>query len=229
MSNQLTTVLKTENSSGGSDWDTKRVAGLILGLILLSAAGYAFAVYLLPFLITLAWNLVELVVAGVIAVFLLAIIFNGKFWRAMRYLTEGIAQALLGWVIEMNPWTILQNKIDEARKDREQLRVQGAKLKAQQDSLSDQLKENEEILRLKQTEIKIVQAKLQQNPKDDSAQENYEIATNAFTNAKTFIDGLKPTYNDVCKLVAFTDKAYRKSGIALSNSGKYFEVAKGTI
>jgi hypothetical protein len=135
---QLSTVTGGKNASGGG-WDNKRISGLLLRLGIIGAGAWFFTQYLLPFLLKMVWGTAQLMVGAVIVGFLGYLIFNPKFRRFIRYSTEAIAQWLLGWVIEMNPFNILQIKIDEARKDREQLRIQGAKLKGQQDSLAEQI------------------------------------------------------------------------------------------
>jgi chromosome segregation ATPase len=119
------------------------------------------------------------------------ILTNSKFWRGIRYFSEAVAQGVLGWAIEMNPWNILNLQVEEAEKDREQLRIHGEKLKAQEASLHLQLEENERNLKQAQAEVKICQAKLQKNPDDFDTQLALETSATNFNNAKDFIDGVK--------------------------------------
>jgi hypothetical protein len=154
------------------------------------------------------------------------ILTNRKFWRGIKYFSEAIAQGTLGWAIEMNPWNILNLQVEEAEKDREQLRIHGEKLKGQETSLKLQLEENERNLRQAQAEVKICQAKLQKNPDDFDTQLALETSATNFNNAKDFIDAVKPVENDVKNLVVFADKAYRKSGVALLNSKNTIKIQK---
>jgi hypothetical protein len=144
----------------------------------------------------------------------------------MRYFSESIAQGTLGWAIEMNPWNILNLQVEEAEEDRDQLRIHGEKLKAQQTSLQLQLEENERNLRQAQEEVKICQARLQKNPDDFDTQLALETSATNFNNSKDFIDAVKPVANDVKNLVVFADKAYRKSGVALLNSKNTIKIQK---
>jgi hypothetical protein len=207
-------------------WDAKKTWGTIMAVIILGGLAVLFYIYILPFLLTMVWGTVQLVIGIAIALVLLMILTNPKFWRGIRYFSEAVAQATLGWAIEMNPWNILNLQVEEAEKDREQLKIHGEKLKAQESSLQLQLEENERNLRQAQAEVKICQAKLQKNPDDFDTQLALETSATNFNNAKDFIDSVKPVENDVRNLVVFADKAYRKSGVALLNSKNTIKIQK---
>ena len=109
--------------------EPKNIATAIIGLSLFAGMAYLFAVYLLPFLITVTWNLVNLMIGGVLMGILLMIVTSRKFWRALRYFSEFIANYTIGIAIELNPFNILQMKIEQGYKDRNTLYQQAAKLK----------------------------------------------------------------------------------------------------
>ncbi len=207
-------------------WDAKKTWGTIMTVIILGGLLVLFYIYVLPFLLSLVWGTVQLVIGIAVAIVLLMILTNPKFWRGMRYFSEAIAQGTLGWAIEMNPWNILNLQVEEAEKDRDQLRIHGEKLKAQESSLQLQLEENERNLRQAQEEVKICQTRLQKTPDDFDTQLALETSATNFNNAKDFIDGVKPVANDVKNLVIFADKAYRKSGVALLNSKNTIKIQK---
>ena len=206
--------------------DPKKIWGTIMTVIILAGLGLLFYLYILPFLLSVVWGTVQLIVGIAVAIVLLMILTNAKFWRGIRYFSEAIAQGTLGWAIEMNPWNILNLQIEQAEKDREQLKVHGEKLKAQETSLQLQLEENERNLRQAQEEVKLCQAKLQRTPDDFDTQLALETSATNFNNAKDFIDAVKPVANDVKNLVVFADKAYRKSGVALLNSKNTIKIQK---
>lgn len=206
--------------------DPKKTWGTIMTLVILGGLALLFYIYILPFLLSVVWGTVQLVIGIAVAIFLLMILTNKKFWRGLRYFSEAIAQGTLGWAIEMNPWNILNLQVEEAEKDREQLRIHGEKLKAQESSLHLQLEENEKNLRQAQEEVRICQARLQKNPDDFDTQLALETSSTNFSNSKDFIDSVKPVANDVKNLVVFADKAYRKSGVALLNSKNTIKIQK---
>lgn len=207
-------------------WDAKKTWGIIMMVVILGGLGLLFYMYILPFLLSVVWGTVQLIVGIAIAIVLLMILTNPKFWRGIRYFSEAVAQGFLGWAIEMNPWNILNLQVEEAEKDRDQLRIHGEKLKTQETSLQLQLEENEKNLRQAQEEVKICQARLQKNPEDFDTQLALETSATNFNNAKDFIDAVKPVANDVKNLVLFADKAYRKSGVALMNSKNTIKIQK---
>ncbi len=206
--------------------DPKKTWGTILTLAILAGLAVLFYIYILPFLLSVVWGTVQLIIGIAVAIVLLMILTNKKFWRGLHYFSEAVAQGMLGWAIEMNPWNILNLQVEEAEKDRDQLRIHGEKLKAQETSLQMQLEENERNLRQAQAEVKICQARLAKNPDDFDTQLALETAATNFNNAKDFIDAVKPVSNDVKNLVLFADKAYRKSGVALLNSKNTIKIQK---
>lgn len=207
-------------------WDAKKTWGTVMMVAILGGLALLFYLFILPYLLTVVWGTIQLVIGIAIAIVLLMILTNPKFWRGIRYFSEAVAQGFLGWAIEMNPWNILNLQVEEAEKDREQLRIHGEKLKAQESSLQLQLQENERNLRQAQEEVKICQARLQKKPDDFDTQLALETSTTNFNNAKDFIDAVKPVANDVNNLVDFADKAYRKSGVALLNSKNTIKIQK---
>ncbi len=221
MANEL---LKTNVES--SAWDAKKFWGTFIMLVILGGLAVLFYIYVLPFLLSVVWGTVQLIIGIAVAIVLLMIVTNPKFWRGIRYFSEAIAQGLLGWAIEMNPWNILNLQVEQAEKDREQLRKHSEKLKAQETSLQQQLEQNERNLRQAAEEIRLCQARLQKNPNDFDTQLALETSTTNFNNAKDFIDAVKPVANDVKNLVVFADKAYRKSGVALLNSKNTIKIQK---
>jgi len=209
-----------------SKWDAKKTWGTIFMVAILGGLALLFYIYILPFLLSVVWGTVQLIIGIVVALVLLMILINPKFWRGIRYFSEAVAQGTLGWAIEMNPWNILNLQVEEAEKDRDQLRIHGEKLKAQESSLQLQLEENEKNLRQAQEEVKICKIRLQKNPDDFDTQLALETSATNFNNAKDFIDAVKPVANDVKNLVVFADKAYRKSGVALLNSKNTIKIQK---
>src|SRR6201995_2101554 len=97
--------------------EPKNIATAIIGISLAAGLAYGFLTYVLPWLVKVTWSLVNLVIGGVVCGFLLMIVSSRKFWRALRYLSEFIANYTIGVVIELNPFSILQLKIDQGYKD----------------------------------------------------------------------------------------------------------------
>lgn len=203
-------------------WDAKKISGTLMVTIILGALGLVAYIYLLPFILATVWDTIKLCIALPIAGILLYTLTNKKFWRAIGYFSEAMAQFLLGWAIELNPFGILYAQVESAEKDREELLLQTTKLKGQQAKLSNGLQENDKTMRIAAEKIKILKENKVRNPLDEDIDLQLEAIGADFTNAKEYIDSVKPISNDINRLVMFGDKAYRKTGIAL-------EIAKKTI
>jgi len=208
------------------EWDAKKISGRFIALALFAGLGLLFYVYILPFLLKMVWDTIHLAIGAVILAFILITLFNKKFWRGLGYLSEAIAQGTLGFAIEMNPWNILYDQVENSERDREELFKQGERLKAQDSKLTSQLNENDKIMTQAQAEIKICKQRLSEHPNDLDTQLALETSTTNFNNSKDFIDGVKPISNDIKKLVDFADKAYRKSGVALQNAKNTIKIQK---
>src|SRR5437868_11361913 len=109
--------------------EPKNIATTIIGVSLIAGLAYGFLTYVLPWLVTVTWSLVNLVIGGVVLGFLLMIVSSRKFWRALKYLSAFLANYSIGLAIELNPFNILQAKIDQGYKDRETLFRQSGRLK----------------------------------------------------------------------------------------------------
>jgi hypothetical protein len=76
----------------------------------------------------------------------------------MKYFSEFIANCSIGLAIELNPFNILQAKIDQGYKDRDTLYKQSARLKGKQSELVEKLDEKEKELQLNIQKVKILQS-----------------------------------------------------------------------
>ncbi|HRH47627.1 MAG TPA: hypothetical protein PLP23_02675 [Panacibacter sp.] len=199
--------------------EPKNAATTIIGLSLFAGLGYLFAVYLLPFLITVTWNLVNLIIGGAVLGFLLMIVTNRKFWRAIRYFSEFIANYTIGIAIELNPFNILQMKIEQGYKDRNTLFQQSAKLKGKQSELMDKLGDKEKELQLNAQKVKILQQE-KTNPRQ------IDLYANNILRCREYIDNVSPIVGDLNKLIKFSETAYEESGIMLEDAKLDLEAKK---
>jgi hypothetical protein len=211
------TIEKTKKPGWFSE--PKNVATTVVGLSLAAGLAYGFLTFVLPWLVTVTWNLVNLAVGGLILGFLLMVITNKKFWRALKYLSEFIANYTIGIAIELNPFAILQAKIDQGYEDRNTLYKQSAKLKGKQSELLDKLKEKEKELQLNAQKVKILQAE-----KGNSRQ--IDLYANNVLRCREYIDNVTPIAGDLNKLTKFADMAYEESGIMLEDAKLDLEAKK---
>lgn len=200
--------------------EPKNVATTIIGVSLFAGLAYGFLTYVLPWLVTVTWNLVNLVIGGVILGFLLMIVTNKKFWRSLRYFSEFIANYTIGLAIELNPFNVLQMKIEQGYKDRNTLYQQAARLKGKKSELTDKLTEKEKELQLNIQKVKILQAEQGANSRQA------DLYANNVLRCREYIDNVSPIVGDLDKLITFADAAYEESGIMLEDAKLDLEAKK---
>jgi hypothetical protein len=209
-----------QNAKTPGRWsEPKNIAAALVGLALVTGLAYGFLTYVLPWLIKVTWNMVNLVIAGVVLGFLLMTITNRKFWRALKYFSEFVANYSIGLAIELNPFNILQAKIEQGYKDRETLYRQSGRLKGKQSELTEKLAEKEKELQLNIQKVKILQA-----GKGESRQIN--LYTNNVMRCREYIENVTPIVSDLNKLILFADAAYEESGVMLEDAKLDLEAKK---
>lgn len=199
--------------------EPKNIATAVIGLSLAAGLGYGFLTYVLPWLVTVTWNLVNLVIGGVVMGFLLMIVTSRKFWRALKYLSAFIANYSIGLAIELNPFNILEAKIEQGYKDRKTLYEQSARLKGKQSELMDKLGDKEKELQLNIQKVKVLQA-------EGSKNRQIDLYANNVIRCREYIDNITPIVGDLNKLVSFSDAAYEESGIMLEDAKLDLEAKK---
>lgn len=199
--------------------EPKNIATAIIGISLFAGLTYGFVTFILPWLIHVTWSLINLIIGGVILGFILMIITNKKFWRALKYFSEFIANYTIGVAIELNPFNILKAKIEQGYEDRETLYKQAARLKGKQSELSEKLTTKEKELQLNVQKVKILQQEKGNNRQID-------LYANNVLRCREYIDNVTPIVGDLNKLIAFADMAYEESGIMLEDAKLDLEAKK---
>lgn len=191
--------------------DPKNIAATIISIALFAGIGYGFIFFVLPWLITITWSLVNLIIGGVVLVFLLMLLTAKKFWRTITYLSAFVADYTIGMAIELNPFTILQLKINQGYKDRDTLYKQGARLKGKQVELMDKLSAKEKELQLNIQKVKILQV-------ENKSHRQVDLYANNVVRCREYIDNVTPVMGDLNKLITFAEAAYDESGIMLEDA-----------
>jgi hypothetical protein len=204
-----TLIQKTKTPGWWSE--PKHIATAIVGLAFFGGLAYGFLTYVLPWLVTVTWNLVNLIIGGVVCGFLLMTVCSRKFWRALKYFSEFIANYSIGLAIELNPFNILEAKIDQGYKDRSTLAKQSARLKGKQSELTEKLDEKDKELQLNIRKVKILQ-------QENGSNRQVNLYTNNVMRCREYIDNVTPIVTDLNKLIQFADAAFEESGIMLEDA-----------
>ncbi len=214
--------LSTEPIKNAWFSEPKNVATTVVGGSVLLGLTYAFLTFVLPWLVTVTWNLVNLIIGGTVLGLLLLIITNKKFWRAIKYFSEFIANYTIGIAIELNPFNILQAKIDQGYEDRDTLYKQAAKLKGKQSELMGKLDDRQKELKLNAQKVKILKV-------EDPRSKQIDLYSNNVLRCQEYIDNVSPIVGDLNKLITFADMAYEESGIMLEDAKLDLEAKKRFI
>lgn len=202
-----------QNTKTPGWWSEPRnIATAIVGLALTAGLAYGFLTYVLPWLVKVTWNMVNLIIAGVACGFLLMTVTNRKFWRALKYFSEFIANCSIGLAIELNPFNILEAKIDQGYKDRNTLYKQSGRLKGKQSELTEKLNEKEKEMQLNIQKVKILQGG------GSNASHQINLYSNNVMRCREYIDNVAPIVGDLNKLIVFADAAYEESGVMLEDA-----------
>lgn len=199
--------------------EPKNIATAIIMLSLFAGLAYGFLTIILPWLLTVTWSLINLVIGGVILGFMLMIATNKKFWRSLKYFSEFIANYSIGLAIELNPFNILQTRIDQGYDDRNTLYRQCARLKGKQSELVDKLNVKEKELQLNVQKVKILRSEAKNNRQID-------LTSNNVIRCREYIDNVTPIVGDLNKLIRFAEAAYEESGIMLEDAKLDLEAKK---
>jgi phage shock protein A len=111
--------------------------------ILIGFFGWA-AYKLFPILTTIAWNTVNLIIAGAVLFFLIAFITNGKVQATISYMFQALCRGFASIAVELNPIAILEGHIEDLNKKQGKVEVQITALKGQLSKLSSKIDERKE-------------------------------------------------------------------------------------
>ena len=201
--------------SQGKNW-----AKLIVGGLLATGAVYLFGTYVLPWLVTFAWDLEKLILAAIaIGVTLFA---ASIFWQRIGYIYEALLELTLGWVVDFDPFVISRHQIEEKENDRELLKVEGTKVEGKKIELQEQVAVETKKASTAQATILELRSRLQkpslsEDDKDD-AQGQLQLQVRNFGRSQEFINTVTPYLQDLSKISAFAKKAYKLSGFAIEDA-----------
>jgi len=211
--------LSQQSKKAGWFSEPKNIATSVIGLSFFAGIAYGFFTFVLPWLVTVTWNMVNLIIGGSVLGFLLMIVTSKKFWRALKYMSAFIANYTIGMAIELNPFNILHARIEQGYDDRNTLFKQAARLKGKQSELMDKLSAKEKELQLNVQKVNILKA-------EKANARQMDLYANNVLRCREYIDNVTPVVSDLNKLIRFADMAYEESGIMLEDAKLDLEAKK---
>jgi len=211
--------LNQQSKKAGWFSEPKNIATSVIGLSFFAGIAYGFFTFVLLWLVTVTWNMVNLIIGGSVLGFLLMIVTSKKFWRALKYMSAFIANYTIGVAIELNPFNILHARIEQGYDDRNTLFKQAARLKGKQSELMDKLSAKEKELQLNVQKVNILKA-------EKANARQMDLYANNVLRCREYIDNVTPVVSDLNKLIRFADMAYEESGIMLEDAKLDLEAKK---
>lgn len=213
MNNELAKTLNPK--SGGSTWDTKKIFGVIMGVILvvgvLAGVGTLLWLYILPGLMKLVGFTIVAAVGAAIAMVLFWVFSSPKFWLGLRLLGESIAQNTLGHFIEMDRFGVLQMQIDDGHADRAKILAAAKEVGGENENLIKQVQERDQKMKINKAKVNILAKELSDNYNEEKEGE-YNSYLRKFNNDKLYIDKVQPLVITTGQLHKAAMKAYTKHG-----------------
>lgn len=212
--------------------DPKNVVITIVGAAIICGLFYLFATYIMPWLITVTWDLVNLTIGIVVLGILLIIFTSKKFWRSIKYLSELIGRYTLGLVIEMNPFNILEMKIERAVKDRDALKNAGNRVSGKKIELESKIRNKKGDLTNTIRQAEALKEKAKRSLKDGNETEatlyaaDYEVQAAKVTQLRDYIESLTPIVQDLGFLETHYKKVYRLCGTRIEISRNELELGR---
>jgi len=212
--------------------DPKNIVITIVGATLICCLLYAFGVFVLPWLTTVVWNLVNVIIGTVVCGILLIIFTSKKFWRSIKYLSELIGRYTLGIVIEMDPFNILQMKIEQAEKDRESLKKSGNRVSGKKTELESKVNnKKDELTKTIQSATTLrdkTKALLQKGDEAEATLHaaDYEVQATKVAQLRNYIEALTPIVQDLTFLENHYKKVYKLCGTKIEISKNELELGR---
>ena len=188
--------------------------GTIVGLGILGVIGY----YVFPIATTIVWNTVNFAIACASAFLLYIVLSNKKLWMSFFYLYEILMKKLVGVVIELDPFIIAEDYIQDIVKERENLMKKTEEVDGQKEGIIAKISEKE---REKKKQLNIAaQAQISKMPMEMAN------ATRQVQRLDQFIQQLSPIRDNLQKIGDYLTAVHKNSGYMLDDMKNDLELKK---
>jgi hypothetical protein len=188
--------------------------GTIIGLGILGAMGY----YLLPILSTIVWNTINFGIACAVAFILYMILSNRKLWMSLFYLYEILLKKLVGIVIELDPFIIAEDYINDIEKERNILYDKTVEVDAQKEGIEMKIKEKQKE---KQKQLDIAGA-----AKTNGMGMELANASRQVSRLEGYIQQLTPIRDNLGKIGNYLTQVHKNSKYMLDDMKNDLELKK---
>jgi phage shock protein A len=188
--------------------------GTIAGLGILVAIGY----YVLPILTAVVWNTVNFGIAlACLGVFLYCIT-HRKLRMSLFYLYEILMKKLVGIVIELDPFIIAEDYINDMQEEREKLYAQATDVDAQKEKIHIKIKEKESEISKLMTKAQVA--------KEKNMMPELGNATRQIGRLNEYIKQLSPIHDNLSRIGDYLTKVHKNSAYLIEDAKNELELKK---
>lgn len=188
--------------------------GIFIGIGLLCITAY----FLLPILTTIVWNTVNFGIALVALGVFLYCVTNRKLRLSLMYLYEILMKKLVGLVIELDPFIIAEDDIQEMEKQRAKLYAQSVEVEGQKEQI-------EQKIRDKEGEMRKLMSKAQAAKQNDMMPE-LGNASRQIARVQEYIKQLTPIRDNLAKISDYLTKVHKNSAYLIEDAKNELELKK---
>jgi hypothetical protein len=188
--------------------------GFIIGIGLLVLAGY----YLVPILSKVVWNTLNFGIALAALGLFLYMITHRKLRLSFFYLYEWIMKKLVGFVIELDPFIIAEDYIEDMHDQREKLYVQSVAVDSQKEKIELKIKEKEQELNHLVNKAKAAQA--------NNMMPELGNATRQIARIKEYLRQLTPIRDSLARIGEYLGKVYSNSNYLIEDARNELNLKK---
>lgn len=188
--------------------------GTIAGIGILVAIGY----YVLPILTKVVWNTLNFGIALACLGIFLYCVTHRKFRLGFFYLYEILMKKFVGVVIELDPFIIAEDYINDMQEEREKLFKQATDVDAQKEKIHAKIRE-------KEGEISKLMSKAQV-AKEKGMMPELGNATRHIGRLKEYIQQLSPIHENLSRIGDYLTKVHKNSAYLIEDAKNELELKK---
>jgi hypothetical protein len=205
----------TNNDKLKSYWDRPGGKfGMLIGLGLIGLIGY----YVLPILSAIVWNTLNFSIGLVCLGIFLYCVTHRKLRLSLFYLYEIIMKKLVGIVIELDPFIIAEDYINDMEEQRETLYKQSVEVDGQKEKIQMKILEKEK-------EMNKMMARAQA-AKDNQMLPELGNATRQIARINEYIKQLAPIRDSLAKIGDYLTKVHKNSGYLIEDARNELDLKK---
>lgn len=188
--------------------------GVLIGLGLLGIIGY----YVMPILSKIVWNTLNFGIALVCLAIFVYMITNRKLRLSLFYFYEILMKKLVGIVIELDPFIIAEDYLQDMEEQREKLYKQSVDVDAQKEKIDLKIKEKKDELDHLMTKARVA--------KDKNMMPELANSTRQIGRLNEYIEQLSPIRDNLSKIGDYLTKIHKNSAYLIEDARNELELKK---